>query len=505
MIGECPWLAQRAALTPEAPAMIVDRRTTSWAELHRKASIAAAGLSALDVRPGERIALLTGNDPAVPVLLHAALASGVVILPLNTRLTAGELAWQLGDARPTLLLHSRGPLGELAEEVQREAATRGTAVRSVELGDAANPLGRSREPRHAGDDAAAEQLRVDLDSACAIIYTSGTTARPRGAMLTHGNFFWSAVASALHLGALPTDRWLACMPLFHVGGLSILLRSVLYGCTTVLHPRFDPVAVSHALDEQDVTLVSLAPVMLERLLDARGDRPAPEPLRCVLLGGGPAAPSLVERAVKLGFPVAPTYGLTEAASQVATHPPHVAESPVEAALRPLPATQLRVVDERGAEVGPGVAGQILVRGPTVMAGYWERPEASAEALRGGWLHTGDIGTLDERGFLRVLDRRSDLIVSGGENVYPAEVEAALREHEDVLEVGVAAIPDAEFGQRPGAWLVLRAGTRLDDEELRAFCRHRLAGYKVPVAFTRVADLPRNAAGKLLRRELRQTG
>jgi O-succinylbenzoic acid--CoA ligase len=501
VIGEGPWLAQRASLTPEAPALVVDGETTSWVNLHREASIVTAGLHALGIGPGDRIALLAGNDPCVPVLLHATLAAGAVLVPLNTRLTAGELAWQLSDARPALFLHGSGPLAELA----REAAGSDTELRMIEIGTGADSLGLLHAAARENTDDDATRPRCELDSPCAIIYTSGTTARPRGAILTRGNFFWSAMASALHLGAHPQDRWLACMPLFHVGGLSILLRGVLYGCTTVLQRRFDPVAANDALDGEDITLVSLAPVMLERLLDARDDRPAPGALRCVLLGGGPAAPALVERALELGFPVAPTYGLTEAASQVATHPPHVASSAVDAALRPLPGTRLRVVDEAGADVPEGVAGQILVQAPTVMAGYWERPEDSAEALRGGWLHTGDIGTLDERGFLRVLDRRSDLIVSGGENIYPAEVEAALREHPDVLEVGVAAVSDAEFGQRPAAWLVLRGGGAFDEAELRDFCRRRLAGYKVPVTFHPMAALPRNASGKLLRRELRRTG
>jgi len=505
MIGERPWLAQRAALTPETAALIVDGQTTTWSDLHRRALTATEELCALGVAPGERIGLLADNDPEVAVLLHAALATGAVLLPLNTRLTASELAWQIGDARPTLLLHGSGRLAELASEARLEAARKGPAVHTVDLGDVTRPLQPGPAAGHGDvDGVSTGQPSVDLGSACAIIYTSGTTARPRGAILTHGNFFWSAMASALHLGALPQDRWLACMPLFHVGGLSIVLRGVLYGCASVLQRRFDASAVNSALDEEGISLVSLAPVMLERLLDVRGDRPAPPSLRCVLLGGGPAAPALVERAAKLGFPVAPTYGLTEAASQVATHPPHIGASPVDAPLRPLPATQLRVVDEQGNDVPADVAGQILVRGPSVMAGYWRRPDASAEALRGGWLHTGDVGTLDERGFLRVLDRRSDLIVSGAENVYPAEVESALREHEDVLEVGVAGIPDPEFGERPAAWLVLRQGASLDDAELRAFCRRRLAGYKVPVTFRHVAELPRNASGKLLRRELRQT-
>jgi O-succinylbenzoic acid--CoA ligase len=288
------------------------------------------------------------------------------------------------------------------------------------------------------------------------------------------------------------------MPLFHVGGLSILLRAALGALPVVVHERFDPEAASHALDTEEITLVSLVPTMLERLLDVRGKRPAPPRLRCVLLGGGPAPRALVERAAELGFPLAPTYGLTEAASQVATLRPTGAADPMRDGLEPLPGTELRILAEQGRSAGPGEPGEILVRGPTVMRGYANRPDETRRVLRDGWLHTGDLGHLDTRGRLFVLDRRRDLIVSGGENVYPAEVEAALLEHPDVLEAGVAGVADAAFGRRPAAWLVLRPGRTLATRELERFCRQRLAGYKVPVRYLCVETLPRNAAGKLLR-------
>jgi O-succinylbenzoic acid--CoA ligase len=295
----------------------------------------------------------------------------------------------------------------------------------------------------------------------------------------------------------PHDRWLACMPLFHVGGLSILFRAVLYGNTVVVHERFDPAAANRAFDRDGVTRASLVATMLARILEDRGDRPAPPQLRCVLLGGGPAPASLIERARELGFPIAPTYGLTEAASQVATRVPGDAG----AGLQPLFGTEVRVVDAEDRDVPDGAPGELLVRGPTVMRGYVDRPAETAETLRGGWLHTGDVAVRAGDGSLRILERRGDLFISGGENVYPSEVEGVLLEHPAVAEAAVAAIPDADYGQRPAAWLVFRAGVAPDDEQLRAFCRKRLAGYKVPAAFHGVAALPRNAAGKLLRRDL----
>jgi O-succinylbenzoic acid--CoA ligase len=336
----------------------------------------------------------------------------------------------------------------------------------------------------------------------AILYTSGTTGRPKGAVLGPESFAASAEGSARLLGAGPSDRWLACMPLFHVGGLSILVRSCLAGSVAVIQRSFDPAAVSGALDERGITVVSLVANMLARVLDVRGAAPAPPQLRFVLLGGGATPPPLIERARTLGFRVAPTYGLSEAASQVATRLPDDDTPPLDGRLRPLPGNALRIVDESGASVSADEVGEICVRGPTLMRGYLGQPAASARALRGSWLHTGDLGALDAEGYLRVLDRRDDLIVSGGENVYPAEIEAALLSHPMVADAGVVGEPDERFGMRPVAWWVAEQGAS-GQADLAAYCRERLAGYKVPVAFHRVPALPRNAAGKLLRRELRK--
>jgi len=240
--------------------------------------------------------------------------------------------------------------------------------------------------------------------------------------------------------------------------------------------------------------------MLERVLAARGERRAPRSLRCVLLGGGPAPRELLERARSQGFPIAATYGLTEASSQVATQLPTLAESNCVAGLRPIFGTELDTVDEDGKSAR-GRPGEILVRGPTVMEGYWNRPEETARALRGGWLRTGDIGVLDSSGTLEVLERRCDLIISGGENIYPSEIEAALLEHPAVIEAAVAGRADADYGRRPIAWLVAAPGQRLDLAKVRRFCVDRLAGYKIPVAFTVVDELPRNSAGKLVRERI----
>ncbi|HEU4631961.1 MAG TPA: o-succinylbenzoate--CoA ligase, partial [Gemmatimonadaceae bacterium] len=342
------------------------------------------------------------------------------------------------------------------------------------------------------------------DAVRTIVYTSGTTGRPKGAMLTHGNHWWSAVGSALNLGVRPDDRWLACLPLFHVGGQAILLRAALYGITALVHDGFDAHAVSRAIDEEGVTHVSLVAATLHRLLDARGGRPMPPSLRCVLLGGGPAPRPLLERCARAGVPVVQTYGLTETASQVATLAPEDALRRLGSAGRPLYPNALRIADAQGRDVPPGEPGEILVRGPVVTAGYLNRPEETARALAGGWLHTGDVGRLDAEGYLYVLDRREDLIVTGGENVYPAEVEAALLAHAAVAEAGVVGLPDERWGQRVVAVVRVSDGMATDAEALRAHCRTLLGGYKVPAEIRLVTEpLPRTASGKLRRVELRK--
>jgi O-succinylbenzoic acid--CoA ligase len=485
-----PWLLSRAAASPTKPALEVEGTVVSYAELADRARAAAAGLRARGVAKGDVVAALLPNGLPFAELLHAATLSGAVFLPLNTRLASRELAFQLRDSGARLLLHAEGSLAELAADAAAKSG-----VPALGFDACASPPGAQRARHPAGGEP------TDPEAALAVLYTSGTTGTPKGATLSGRNFFWSALASAFHLGVDPDDRWLACMPLFHVGGLSILLRAVLYGIAVVVHERFDPEAANRAIDRERITMVSLVAPMLERMLELRGDRPAPPSLRCVLLGGGPAPASLLERAVKLGLPVAPTYGLTEAASQVATRPPLREGDPLDAGLRPLFGTELRIACPDGEAAAPGAAGEILVRGPTVMRGYLNRPRETAEALRGGWLHTGDIGALDSSGGLRVLDRRRDLIVSGGENVYPAEIEAALLEHPDIAEAAVAGVPDTAYGRRPAAWLVARGPRLPGEDELRSFCRHRLASYKIPVAFRFLDGLPRGPSGKLLRDRL----
>ncbi len=480
------WLARRAETNPRRVALLCGPHCWSYAELHQRAATAAQWLAELGARPGERVALLLRNGPAYVSLVHAAPRARVTLVLLNTRLAPAELAWQLADCGARLLVYDAAN----APAVQ----ALGALVPGLQ---AADVVGMPAELPVSG-----AVPGIDLTAVHSIVYTSGTTGRPKGAALTYGNYWWSAIGSALNLGMHADDRWLAALPFFHVGGLSIPLRAVIYGIAAVVHESFDPAAVNRAIDEDGVTMVSVVSAMLQRMLDERGERPYPPTLRCVLLGGGPAPRLLLEECARRQVPVVQTYGLTEAASQVATLAPEDALRKLGSAGKPLLPVELRIECD-GRPASPGEVGEILVRGPTISPGYITPNGSIQPAVREGWLRTGDLGYLDEEGYLYVVDRRDDLIISGGENIYPAEVEAVLHAHPAVAEAGVTGMPDPRWGRVPVAFVRLRPGTAANETELIAHCAARLARYKVPVRVWLVDELPRNAAGKLLRSVLRE--
>ena len=341
-----------------------------------------------------------------------------------------------------------------------------------------------------------------LDAPSAVCFTSGTEGGPRAVVLTHGNFLWSALASARNLGVRAEDVWLSCLPLHHVGGLSVLTRSATYGTAALIHERFEAEAVSRAIDREGITLVSLVPPMLERLLEARGGRPFPPSLRAALVGGGPAPVALLRTAAELGLVALPTYGMTETTSQVTTLSPREWPEGLETAGRPLPFVHVEVRGPDGRALGPGAEGEIFVRGPMVAEAYFDEPELNASAFDRRWLRTGDLGAWDGAGRLRVLDRRQDRIVVGGENVAAAEVEEALARHPGIAEVCVVALPAGSWGHEVAAVVVCRAGAEVTLEELRALAGRTLAPYKLPRRLRVVDALPRNGVGKLLRGEIR---
>ena len=511
------WLHHRAITTPDRLALRAGESEWTFAELDVAVGQLARRLAHAGVRAGDRVATLLTNGATAAMLPHAALRLRATLVPLNTRSSAAEIAWLIADAAPRVVIvdpRTAPLLAALGSDATADPPSprdqpRQKRVRSdpIVLAAGVNAIGGIRAldtlPEH---DAALRELH-DPAHVATIMYTSGTTDRPKGAMLTVANHWWSAVGSALNLGVRADDRWLLCLPLFHVGGLSIVFRSAVYGITAVVHDGFDPSAANRAIDDDGVTMISVVAVMLQRMLDARGDRPYPPTLRCVLIGGGPAPRPLLERCASLGVPVVQTYGLTETTSQVATLAPEDALRRLGSAGRPLYPNEVRIAPATGGNeaVGPDAEGEIVVRGPVVMAGYANRPDATARVIVDGWLHTGDIGRIDAEGYLYVLDRRDDLIITGGENVYPAEVEAVLLGHPSVAEAGVVGIADPEWGQRVVAVVRLASGATTADttETLRAHCRSHLGAFKVPREFRIVSEpLPRTASGKLQRAALR---
>ncbi len=473
-------LRGHAQSTPGATAVLERDRTWSFAALDAHADALAAGLVAAGVQPGDRVALLAAPSASAIALFAAAGRVGACVVPLGTTLTALELAAAGVVIGPRLAVH----------DAEHFDGARALGVPVLLLDSvAAGAMGARRSP-----------TALDVDAPAVAILTSGTTGRPKAALLSHASMAASAAAWSAALPA--ATGWVLCLGLAHVAGLGVAWRAIGAGVPLRVFPSFDVAPVLDALRHQPTSHVSLVPTQLAQLLgaadrDARGR--GHSSLRAVLLGGAPIPAVLVTRALAAGWPVVPTYGLTEAGSgvsalatgEVATHP--------GSAGRPLPGVQVRIADPAADGTG-----EIQVRSPAAFSGYLGSPEATDAAFEAdGWLRTGDAGSIDADGFLHVLDRRDDLVVSGGENVFPAEVEAVIAEHPGIAEAGVAGRPDPTWGAVPVASVVLRPGAPVpSDAELRAFCGARLAPYKVPAAFIVVASLPRTASGKLRRSELR---
>ena len=436
------WLERRATSCPDRAAVLTAAGGLTYAELEEEAKRCARRLAGRGVRAGSLVAieLPAGLDHAI--LLHALMKLGAIAAPINLRLAPTERQAELTRTDPTLI-------------VARAEETAGPEADLPLLGE------------------------HDLGAVVCRMATSGTAGRPKAVGITYGNYFWSAVGSAFNLGVDPIDRWLCCLPLYHVGGLSILIRTVIYGTTAILHEGFDADAVAASLESDRVTLVSLVSTQLERLLRIGAELSGP---RAILLGGGPTSLEMLEEASGRGARIVQTYGLTEAASQVTTLTPADARGRLGSAGRPLLTTRLRIHE-----------GEILVQGPTVAPGC---------ADEDGWLHTGDLGSIDAEGFLYVAGRIDDLIVSGGENVVPDEVEDVLRAHPGVADAAVIGRPDEEWGEAVEAVVVPAVADPPSSEELRRHCAAALAGFKVPKRFELADELPRTASGKLLRRALR---
>jgi o-succinylbenzoate---CoA ligase len=499
------WLAYRTQVSPQKIALILGDKQWRYTELNQLTDAVCQQLQADGVEAGQHVAVLMHNNLAYVCLIHAAARLGAVLVPLNTRLTSSELVWQLQQADATTLAVDE-TFAQTGEELKEKAHCNLFMINNqLAIEETPVPFTIHHSPF---------TIHHSLQ---AIVFTSGTTGQPKGAMISFDNHFHSAMASAYRLGLQTNDRWLSVLPLYHVGGLAVIFRSCLYGTAVILHDRFHLDTINHSLDNDQPTLISVVPTMLYRLLNSRAQWPAS--LRLILLGGAAAPPELVEKANQLSMVnadpltidnrqltinnspplIATTYGLTEASSQVATQTPAETAKKPGSVGKPLLFTTIDIVDENGRSLSPGDYGEVVVSGPTVMQEYYNDPQATAKAMQNGRLHTGDIGYLDEDGDLWLVQRRSDMIVTGGENVYPAEVEEVLRGHTAVANVCVVGISDAEWGQQVTAMVQLHPEQTLMEKELLAFSRKLLAGYKQPRHIRFVTQLPLTASGKIHRK------
>ncbi len=492
-------LQTTARESPEAEAVSCGGVRLSYAELLARVRRLGNVLLAAGLERGDRVAILSPNCHAFLESYFAAAGADLVLVPVNIRLTARDLAFILDDSGARMLI-AHPELGGLvaesgAENVLFTGPDNEAALRCA--------LDDSLPASAAGDDIAQ------------IYYTSGTTGTPKGVMLTHANVATHAHAAIGEFRLSSADVWAHVAPLFHLADAWATFAITAAGGRHVIVPRFDPSRVLAAFREEGVTLTNLIPTMLNSLVREKGAADAPYPsLRCVFSGGAPISPALVRRIMEtFGTEYVQTYGLTETSPYLTVSllnerqrglPEEERFRLASRTGRPFEGVELKVVDENGREVEPDdlEVGEILARGPTVTPGYWNRPEETEAAFADGWLRTGDLAVIDAEGFLNIVDRKKDVIITGGENVYSTEVEHVLHEHPSVREVAVIGLPDEHWGETVKAVVALSQGAEPDEAALIAFCRERMAGFKIPRAVEFVDELPKTATGKIRKRSLR---
>ena len=493
--GAASWLATRAHLHGSREAIVEGERSFTYAQLDERATRVARVLAdRFGIRRGERVATLCVNCAEFADVFFATARIGAMLAPLNWRLAPRELDYQLRDSGARVLFVGPEHV-ELAAQLSAE-------------GIAAVPFGAEYEALLSAADV--DPLPEDEQAAFAdphlILYTSGTTGHPKGAVLTHANVFWNVLNMAPPVGLGPFDTTISLLPFFHSGGIGLYLVPTLYlGGRVAIMRAFDPDALLELVRRYDVRLVFGVPaIWLELLKRPTFDRAHYPTLRFCVSGGAPHPMAVMEGVAARGFEFLQGYGLTETAPGGTLMPVEDWRRKMGTAGKPAAHVELRVVDDEERPCEPGGIGEVQFRGPNVFAGYWHQPEATAEAFTAdGWFRSGDLGRLDEEGFLTLVDRKKDMVISGGENVYSAEVEDVLYAHPAVAEAAVIGVPDPRWGESVFAVVVVRDGMRLTPDELTAHTRRHLAKYKTPKAYAFVDALPRNAAGKVVKPELRK--
>ncbi|MGY1815080.1 acyl-CoA synthetase [Blastococcus sp. SYSU D00820] len=498
------WPERRLRISPERDAIWFEGTTTSHAGFADRVRRVAGALAGLGIGAGDRVAWTGGNHPSALETLYACGQLGAIWVPVNARLTAPEAEYVLGHSGSAVVVHGRDH-GRLADALRgRVPGVRTWVAAEPPVDGGADSL--PYEDLLAAADPEPRDEPVTLDDPCLVMYTSGTTGRPKGAVLTHGNMTWNAVNQSLGFDFGPTERTLALAPLFHIGGLNGTVNPTLLrgGCAVVVR-RFDPAEILRVIEEQRINSFFAVPTMLDAMSRDPGFTTRDlSSLRTIGAAGAPLPLPTLRTWLDRGVTMQQAYGMTEAAPGCTVLDSADAERKVGSAGKPVFFTDVRVVRPDGTQADVDEVGEVVVQGPNVMAGYWNDPDRTAEVLVDGWYHTGDAGSVDDEGFLYIRDRYKDMIISGGENIYPAEVESALLELPEVVEAAVIGVPDEKWGEVGLAVIVPAPGSSRDGEAIRAALRERLAGFKVPRQIRFADDLPKTATGKVRKPDLRET-
>ncbi len=491
-------LAHHATRTPDKAITAFEGTTVSYLEMADRAASLAGGLKARGVGRGDVVALLAHNCTEFLATIFAANHLGAIAMPINWRLAAAEVAFILDHSEACAIVADAdmAPIAQEATDIIPSEMVKVVIASEAPAGwERFAELESVPPPRHM--DAAGDDIHR-------LMYTSGTTGRPKGVMISHANLAWKNFAHITEFGFNSADVGLACGPLYHVGALDLVTTTMIsVGATTVIHQVFDAEAVVEEIERSGVTLIWAAPAMVRAVLDVPGveDRDLSS-LRVIIAGGEKMPIPYIER-IRSVFPsawFADAYGLTETVSGDTFLDRDSVIAKLGSVGRPCQFLELDIWDVNGESVATGAKGEVVLRGPKVFRGYWRDPEATAKAFAGGWFHTGDVGVLDDDGYLSIVDRLKDMIVSGGENIATSEIERVLYEHDGVIEAAVVAHPHEKWGEVPVAWVAVSPGTT--PEVLIEHCAERLARFKVPRTVTVIEELPRNPSGKVLKRELR---
>jgi fatty-acyl-CoA synthase len=492
------FLTKRAMLSPDQVGLVAGEKRYTFAELNRRANRLAHAMARLGVGPGDRVGVLALNEPEYYDLMFGLGKIGAVLTPINYRMAPPEIAYVLADCGAKVLVFSR-EYAEIVNTIKDEIPAR---VRVALMPDP--PAGAlAYEALLAAESDHEPQIVGGDDDVLTILYTSGTTGRPKGAMLTHNNYYCTSVSMITTLG-FTGDVFLVVLPLFHIGALAGLPMFVHLGQRCVLMRSFDPKRMLELIRDERVTGFGSVPALLMFLkLVPEFKKYDFSSIKIILVYAAPVPVTLIQEYAAAGIEVRQLYGLTECTGPAAVIDSIHAISKAGSTGLPMFHTDLRLVDGNGREVAPGELGEVQLHSGNVMKGYWNRPDDTADSIVGGWLATGDLAKRDAEGFLYILDRKKDMIISGGENIYPAEIEDSLLRHPKIADVGVIGYPDPKWGEAVKAIVVLKKGEQLTAEELIAWCQGKVGKYKIPKQVVFAPAIPRTPTGKILKRELRQ--